>query len=495
MWEGDGDRMQDYENILKQFLPPTATILELQQPKRQAAILLADIDGDQVEELIGAYKIQEENYILILKKRNQQWQSFTHIKGSGYGISDFLVAPITNNRTNTLIVGWQIGSVWSKLDLLEWKKSELVRLPTNNIVYSKLEVEDMPSSHGEDGIAEIAFWKHDTDEAYKVSIYRFGGDRPIRAKDVYPYYFKKVGAYYQELLRTNELPIYWFYLADAQEKADMFDQALVSIDQSLIIPPSYPFKKKILEKRNQIVDHLGKKRLNTPVIVDSKRGDVKGNGYIETVYLTAEKTEGSPFWKNITLVILNERTNLYEKFHLNENEGYHPTLFLGDFTGNHVDDILIVIDTGGSGGTIYAYVFSFINGKMKQVFDADAFNDRYKYEVNYQDQYQVNVISLTPKKKYRLDLKYKGKEYLSEIYNQDGSLKGPIQGWVDPLGGLYPIDFARDGTYELTAFQQIAGRYHADGLGNMENVLKWNGHEFIPNRQSVSIFGQDLTTT
>lgn len=40
--------------------------------------------------------------------------------------------------------------------------------------------------------------------------------------------------------------------------------------------------------------------------------------------------------------------------------------------------------------------------------------------------------------------------------------------------------------------QQIAGRYHADGLGFVENLLHWDGREFIIVRQTVGIYGEDL---
>ncbi len=88
---------------------------------------------------------------------------------------------------------------------------------------------------------------------------------------------------------------------------------------------------------------------------------------------------------------------------------------------------------------------------------------------------------------------YKGQDYLAEIYHKDGTLKQPIEGWVDPISGLYPIDFDRDGTYEILAFQAIAGRYHADGLGYIENVLKWNGQQFVVERQTAAIYGEDLS--
>lgn len=475
-------------------MPPTATILELQQPEKRPAILLADIDGDHKEELIGAYNYHGQNYIMILKSNNNQWIPLADIKGSGYGITKLVVVPLVNTSMNTLIVGWQIGSIWSRLDLLQWTNKGFVHIPTNNMVYSKLQVEDMPSTKGSDGKYELAIWGHDTGEAYKIAVYRFNGNRLVKAKDVYPYYFKKVEEYYKNLLKNNDYPFYWYYLSDAQMKSGDLEQALISLDKTLSFNAPYPSKETLLEKRKQIMNKLKQHHVIAQTVIDKKRGDVTGDGLIDTILLTGEKTEGSPYLKNITLVVFNEKTNFYEQIPLKENAGYNPTISLGDYTGDHVDDILIVIDSGGSGGIIFAYIFTYVNGQMRQVFDSEAYNELSKYEVNYLDHYKASVTSSYPKKKYILDLTYKGKEYLSEIYNIDGTLKEPIQGWVDPIGGLYPIDYARDGTYEFLAYQEIAGRYHADGLGYVETVLKWNGHEFVPDRQTVSIFGEDLLT-
>ena len=89
--------MNDYINMFKQFLPQTATVLELQQPEKKAAVIVADIDGDHMDELIGAFRYQGKNYILILKNINNQWQPLIMIRGSGYGISDLLAVPLTGH--------------------------------------------------------------------------------------------------------------------------------------------------------------------------------------------------------------------------------------------------------------------------------------------------------------------------------------------------------------------------------------------------------------
>lgn len=101
----------------------------------------------------------------------------------------------------------------------------------------------------------------------------------------------------------------------------------------------------------------------------------------------------------------------------------------------------------------------------------------------------LEVLSKINKKKYFIDLSLRGPNYLNEIYDEKGKLKTTISGWVDPLSGLYPMDFEFDKVYGLFAYQQIAGRYHADSLGYIQNRLKWNGNMFILDYQDLAIFG------
>lgn len=229
-----------------------------------------------------------------------------------------------------------------------------------------------------------------------------------------------------------------------------------------------------------------------PQVIQTKFGDINGDGFFETIFLMGTQRPGSPLWENITLTIFYGQTGRIEQILLKENVGYHPTIFLGDFTGNHIEDIMVISDTGGSGGIINGEIFSSTNNQVHSIFDTESFNTKLQYTVNYANNYKAVVQSKAPAKKYILDLQYKGPEYLAEIYHSDGTLKQPIEGWVDPISGLYPVDYDRDGTYEILAYQEIAGRYHADGLGYVENILKWDGHEFVVDRQTVSIFGEDL---
>ena len=232
-------------------------------------------------------------------------------------------------------------------------------------------------------------------------------------------------------------------------------------------------------------DQLG----NDTNIIAEVYGDVNGDNIRDYVYLTGTRTPNSGYIQNITLVIRDGRTGIKQRARLKSDSGYSPTVTLQDFTGDKIKDIMIGIASGGSGGIMFYYVFSDVNNRLTQLFDYEEYNQRYSYKVEFADYYKVNVTNVEKNVVFVIDITYKGKEYLDEIYTPEGILKQPIEGWVDPLGGLYPIDFDGNGVYELLGYQSIAGRYHADSLGYMQSVLKWNGRKFYLMEQYVGVFG------
>ncbi|MFZ5945418.1 MAG: VCBS repeat-containing protein [Bacillota bacterium] len=228
-----------------------------------------------------------------------------------------------------------------------------------------------------------------------------------------------------------------------------------------------------------------------PIIVSSAQGDVNGDGITDNVYLTGVKTMDSPFIQCITLVIQDGCTGILNYVPLKSDTGYNPTLFLGDFIGDGIKDIMISIASGGSGGIMYYYIYSDVGNMPRLLFDYSVFNEAYKYQVNYLDNYKVEVINITEGSKFIIDISYKDQSYLNEIYDANGKLKTPIEGFVNPLSGLYPIDFDSNGVYELLAYQRISGRYAADALGYLQTTLKWNGRKFALENQYAAIFGSE----
>ncbi|WCN39447.1 VCBS repeat-containing protein [Aneurinibacillus uraniidurans] len=227
------------------------------------------------------------------------------------------------------------------------------------------------------------------------------------------------------------------------------------------------------------------------IVLDTAIGDVNGDRVPDRVFLVGTKPYGasSPLVADITVVVEDGRTKQRYRIPLEQNQGYGPTLFLGDFTGDKVADIMVNMSSGGSGGITYNYVYSFLNNQPRKLFDSEQFNRTHTGTVTYEDYYKVRVVTENPHNVYILDIRYKGTDYLNEIYDPNGKLKAPLSGDINGLGGLYPVDFDYDGVYELMAFQRIIGRYNADGLGLVMNVQKWKGDRFTPFNQWIAING------
>lgn len=230
------------------------------------------------------------------------------------------------------------------------------------------------------------------------------------------------------------------------------------------------------------------------VLIDMKQGDVTGDGIIDNVYLYGNKPEGTGiFADNITLVIQDGRSNQITTVNLQNNAGYNARLFLGDFSKDNILDILVSIDSGGSGGYGIFYIYSFRNNIPRQMFDVEKYNQDYKFNVNYEDLYKVSVGSPPLDVLFTIDISNKGYDYLSQYYYENGKLKQPIKGEALALGALYPIvTNEKSMSYDLLAFQRIIGTSNSDTLGYVENLLTWNGTQFTSSRLSTAILGTKL---
>ncbi|BDB00919.1 WG repeat-containing protein [Clostridium botulinum] len=329
-------------NIINKYLPMGSQIIVEEDNNNEPLIIKANFNGYGLGEIIVAYRWKEENYIMVLERYCNQWGVIDNIRGKGYDISYLKVAPITDNAMDNLIIGWRRGAIWSELDILQWTPYGFKRVIDEGIYYSKIEVENMKSVKAMNGKNEIALWLHDTAEAYKVEIYRWSLGKLVKAEDVYPYYFKKVIDFYKTKLQEEpDLPVYWYYLADAQIKGEMYEDALKSIDKALELPKAYPSKKELIKLRDYILYYKKCKNINLyPAPMNTIKGvrwgyiNEKGEFLIKPLYNLALE-----FQCNGLAVV--EIDNLYGI--IDENQNYivkHKYGFISDFS----EERAIVID-------------------------------------------------------------------------------------------------------------------------------------------------------
>ena len=223
--------------------------------------------------------------------------------------------------------------------------------------------------------------------------------------------------------------------------------------------------------------------------IATARGDLTGDGAPESLVLSGEQSAGSAYWQNIELEITDGRTGRTARVPLAHDGGYDPQMVLGSMTARDRVDALIALETGSSGAVGLYSVVAYQNGAYQTVFDSEQYAKRMRYRVQYLDQYVVRAESENTGMAYFIDLAGKDGDYLAQLYDENGVLRQPQTGFVDPVSLLYPADVNRDGLLELVAWQKISGLYHADRLGTMFNLLRWNGLRFALESQYLGLQG------
>jgi hypothetical protein len=244
-------------NFLKEFIPLGGELLMLDEPCKGPAMIMGDLDGDGIKEVIAVYKYQDELFLILLKNYCGTWKVEETLRGKGYSITYLGIAPITKKNSREVIIGWQIGTIWSALSILKWTDKGLKDLMKENLYFSKIEVGYLSGCKNKDYKAEVALWSHFTGEAYEIQVYKWKDGELLLAPNTYEHYFQRVALFYREKIKENpELLFYWYFLADAQIKTKGYDEALVSINKALQSPNPFPSKKKLIKIKTELQEKI-----------------------------------------------------------------------------------------------------------------------------------------------------------------------------------------------------------------------------------------------
>ncbi|MEG0774004.1 WG repeat-containing protein [Clostridium sp.] len=247
-------------NFIEEFIPAGGEVLILDEPCKGPAIIMGDLDGDGRKEVIAAYRYQDEIFLILLKNYCGIWKEEETVRGKGYNITYLGIAPIIKNNSRELIVGWQIGTIWSALSIFQWTDKGLKDLMKENLYFSKIEVGYLGGKKSKSHKAKVALWSHFTGEAYEIQVYSWKDGELVIDPGTYEHYFQRVALYYKEKLKENpELLFYWYFLADAQIKIKNYDEALVSINKALQSPYPFPSKKKLIKIKTELQERISRR--------------------------------------------------------------------------------------------------------------------------------------------------------------------------------------------------------------------------------------------
>lgn len=226
------------------------------------------------------------------------------------------------------------------------------------------------------------------------------------------------------------------------------------------------------------------------LIIDSKIGNVISENSQDRVILAGKPfDENSEFIDNVNIII-NQSSGGTSKVNSTPYGGYYLQLFLGDFNGDGRDDIMIRGDSGGSGGYAIASIYTYDDGKFKEIFNPDMFSDKYKFEAKYLDNYKVQVTSLTLNRKYIIDISGRTRADLELVYNTNGKVKEGITPTVSAINAAYPIQSVYKEAYTLFIRQRIIGVNNSDTIGVMESFVYLTDNNIEVVEMGAFIFGE-----
>ncbi|MCL6577228.1 hypothetical protein [Kyrpidia sp.] len=166
--------------------------------------------------------------------------------------------------------------------------------------------------------------------------------------------------------------------------------------------------------------------------------DMNGDGVRDSVFLLGRPgPDGSSMWKDVRLAMVDGAAGALTVYAAGDaNTGYAPHLwigFLGDATHK---DVLVRIESGGSGGTWYYSLFTLKDGLPAPVVDPYALTAGISQEasVRFLPGFLVEVRMPSAHVQWVLDVSDRSAEYTAlGFYDEQGRLLTSREGWVDPL--------------------------------------------------------------
>jgi hypothetical protein len=230
----------DSTGIIQPFLPQGAQLRALQS---------ADLSGDKIPETVASYKVENlEQGVVVLQQKNGFWEKVWEQKGPEEFTLTVDVVDLTGDGQPELLFDWITGymSAGNDLDVYGWRDGTMKKLAT--IGYHQLDW--LPPKQGKRG---LAVWEKDIGMAFMVKTLRLEEQGWVNADEQYAEYFREVVVPYDRQL-VEQMPgarFAWYYLAEAQVKAQMPREALQSIEQGLSLDVDYPETSKFEQLKEQ----------------------------------------------------------------------------------------------------------------------------------------------------------------------------------------------------------------------------------------------------
>ena len=207
----------------------------------------------------------------------------------------------------------------------------------------------------------------------------------------------------------------------------------------------------------------------------SETGKVTAPGVEADVSLVGTRSNGSDdSYDALYICIDDPRTDKQSMLKLptSISGGFAPRMFLGDFTGDKLDDVLVTTVAAGNITTMNAAIYSFAGGKKTPILNSTVAAPP-KFTGQLESNYRVVMSIPGQPKKMAVSLRGKAEKYEADGVYSKGKLVKPVKLSCGGYADLKPAHADSDKIYELRVTQRVFAPGNADEVAQLGSVIKW----------------------
>ncbi|MBU3128893.1 hypothetical protein [Clostridium tagluense] len=228
-------KKEDINSIAKQFLPIKSKLVDVSKIATGKPVIKVDLDNDKKDEIIGFFDIPQsfEKGFVVIKEKEGKWNKIYEYKGQGNEILKSEFIDMYGKDKKTLLFGNLISTNGRAIyNLFTFNDDKINKVDLG--IWNKMEVVSASLENDKKGFVFAGWSLYLPYKCYGVFLIRFDGEKLTYAKDLYPQYFKKVVKYYKDIMTKDSKDVsHWYFLANAQVKSNMYNDALNSIKKGI----------------------------------------------------------------------------------------------------------------------------------------------------------------------------------------------------------------------------------------------------------------------
>lgn len=251
------DQKKDLMKIVRAFMPLNSSLISPEKPYSTQPIQLYDFNHDGQKEIIFNLEIKvkdQPSYFgsIVLKKDNIDWRKVLETKIQGVDLDFSGLVDITGDGTKEYLFGVTIGAaIGSELEILQWGDNSFKKIVS--IPYHKI---DFVNSNKKVG---LAVWQMYYGDSYLVDVLKWNGEKLVYDEVMFSKYYPIIEKFYNDKILAMNAWFYWYCLADAQIKANKFEEASKSIQQGISLAKKSSMQE-VVHDFNGLTERLENKR-------------------------------------------------------------------------------------------------------------------------------------------------------------------------------------------------------------------------------------------